>query len=200
MKNEISLYKVKVIVLLIILFAVLIGIILWTSYFLNRTRYGSDYSTLESESEEDITALKADMTNMLSMMKTMLVLIIVIAVLLGAIIIYNLGILSYTEKQYQFATLKVLGFKDKNIKKIFIKQNNWIAIVSIILGLPAGYYVTDWLFKTAIEEHYDFGASITIRTYIIASIGTFVVSYIVSRCLARKVSNIDMVSSLKGNE
>ena len=58
MKNEISLYKVKVIVLLIILFAVLIGIILWTSYFLNRTRYGSDYSTLESESEEDITALK----------------------------------------------------------------------------------------------------------------------------------------------
>ena len=47
------------------------------------------------------------------MMKTMLILIISIAVLLGGIIIYNLGILSYTEKQYQFATLKVLGFNDK---------------------------------------------------------------------------------------
>ena len=50
---------------------------------------------------------------MLSMMKKMIVLIIFIAAVLGIIIIYNLGILSYTEKQYQFATLKVLGFSDK---------------------------------------------------------------------------------------
>ena len=149
---------------------------------------------------QDIEALKDGMKDMLSMMETMLVLIIGIAILLGAIIIYNLGILSYTEKEYQFATLKVLGFKDRQIKKIFIKQNNWIAIVSIIIGLPLGFYLTDWLFKTAIEEHYDFGASINILTYIIASIGTFMVSYIVSKFLARKVKNIDMVSSLKGNE
>ena len=149
---------------------------------------------------QDIDALEEGMTNMLSMMKTMLILIIIIAILLGSIIIYNLGILSFSEKQYQFATLKVLGFKDKQIKNIFIKQNNWIAIVSIILGSPLGFYLTDWLFKTAIEEHYDFGASITIRTYIIAAIGTFLVSYIVSRFLSRKITSIDMVSSLKGNE
>lgn len=145
-------------------------------------------------------SLKEGMTGMLSMMKTMLVLIIGIAVLLGAIIIYNLGILSFSEKQYQFATLKVLGFKDNKIKNIFIKQNNWIAIFSIIIGLPLGFYLTDWLFKTAIEEHYDFGAYILTKTYIISAIGTFVVSYLVSKFLARKIKNIDMVSSLKGNE
>ena len=149
---------------------------------------------------QDKNALKEGMSNMLDTMRKMIYLIIFIAVILGAIIIYNLGILSYTEKQYQFATLKVLGFKDKKIKNIFIKQNNWIAIISIILGLPLGYYLTDWLFKTAIEEHYDFGASIKPITYVIASIGTFVVSYLVSRFLARKVKSIDMVSSLKGNE
>ncbi len=149
---------------------------------------------------QDINALEEGMTNMLSMMKEMIILIIAVAIILGAIIIYNLGILSYTEKQYQFATLKVLGFKDKQIKKIFIKQNNWIAIASLIIGLPAGYYLTDWLFKTAIEEHYDFGASIQPLTYVIAAVGTFVASYIVSRYLARKIKNIDMVSSLKGNE
>ena len=137
---------------------------------------------------------------MLSMMKTMLILIISIAILLGGIIIYNLGILSYTEKQYQFATLKVLGFKDKQIESIFIKQNNWVAIISIIFGLPLGFYLTDWLFKTAIEEHYDFGASITIKTYILSALGTFIVSYLVSKFLARKIKKIDMVSSLKGNE
>ena len=149
---------------------------------------------------QDKEALKDGMKGMLSMMKTMLVLIIGIAVLLGSIIIYNLGILSYTEKQYQFSTLKVLGFKDKQIENIFIKQNNWIAILSIILGLPLGFYLTDWLFKTAIEEHYDFGAYITTKTYVIAAIGTFIVSLVVSKFLARKIKKIDMVTSLKGNE
>lgn len=149
---------------------------------------------------QDKNSLKDGMTGMLSMMKSMLTLIIGVAVLLGGVIIYNLGILSYSEKQYQFATLKVLGFKDKKIKKIFIKQNNWIAIISIIIGLPLGYYLTDWLFKTAIEEHYDFGAHILTQTYIISAIGTFLVSYIVSKFLARKIKSIDMVSSLKGNE
>ena len=149
---------------------------------------------------QNIDSLKDGMNNVLSMMKTMLVLIIGVAILLGTVIIYNLGILSYTEKQYQFATLKVLGFKDKKIKNIFVKQNNWIAVISIIIGLPLGYYLTDWLFKTAVEEHYDFGANITIRTYILSAIGTFLVSYIVSKFMARKIKNIDMVSSLKGNE
>ena len=152
------------------------------------------------ETIQGIESLKDGMTSMLSMMKTMLVLIIGIAILLGAIIIYNLGILSYTEKQYQFATLKVLGFKDKQIKNIFIKQNNWIAIISIIIGVPLGYYLTDWLFQTAIEEHYDFNAFITLRTYIISIVGTYVISYLVSKFLARKIKNIDMVTSLKGNE
>ena len=152
------------------------------------------------ETIQDIDNLKEGMEGMLSMMKTMLVLIIGIAVLLGFIIIYNLGILSYTEKQYQFATLKVLGFDDKQIRNIFIKQNNWIAVISIILGLPLGFYLTDFLFKTAIEEHYDFGASITLKTYVISAIGTFVVSYLTSRFLSRKIKTIDMVTSLKGNE
>lgn len=152
------------------------------------------------ETIQNIDNLKESMNSLLSMMKTMLVLIIIIAVILGIVIIYNLGILSYTEKQYQFATLKVLGFEDKQIKNVFVKQNNWIAIVSIIIGLPLGYYLTDWLFKTAIEEHFDFGANITIRTYIISAVGTFVVSYLISKVLARKIKNIDMVSCLKGNE
>ena len=168
---------------------------LYTNIDLNNTNEIKNVETIQ-----DIDNLKDGMTGMLSMMKTMLVLIIGIAVLLGGIIIYNLGILSYTEKEYQFATLKVLGFKDNQIKNIFIKQNNWIAIVSIIFGLPMGYYLTDWLFKTAIEEHYDFGAFIEIKTYIIAAIGTFIVSYLVSRFLARKIKKIDMVTSLKGNE
>lgn len=149
---------------------------------------------------QDINELKNSLESMLSMMKSMIMLIIVFAIGLGAIIIYNMGILSYSEKQYQFATLKVLGFSDKKIRKIFVQQNNWITILSIIIGLPTGYYMTSWIFKSVIADNYDFSAYINLSTYLIAIVGTILVSTIVSRILSKKVNKIDMVSSLKANE
>lgn len=149
---------------------------------------------------QDINELKNGLESMLSMMKSMIMLIIVFAIGLGAIIIYNMGILSYSEKQYQFATLKVLGFSDKKIRKIFVQQNNWITLLSIIIGLPTGYYMTSWIFKSVIADNYDFSAYINLSTYLIAIIGTILVSIIVSRMLSKKVNKIDMVSSLKANE
>ena len=149
---------------------------------------------------QDINELKNSLESMLSMMKSMIMLIIVFAIGLGAIIIYNMGILSYSEKQYQFATLKVLGFNDKKIRKIFVQQNNWITILSIIIGLPTGYYMTSWIFKSVIADNYDLSAYINLSTYLIAIIGTILVSIIVSRMLSKKVNKIDMVSSLKANE
>lgn len=149
---------------------------------------------------QDINELKNGLESMLSMMKSMIILIIVFAIGLGAIIIYNMGILSYSEKQYQFATLKVLGFSDKKIKKIFVEQNSWITILSIIIGLPTGYYMTSWIFKSVIADNYDFSAYINLSTYLIAIIGTYLVSFIVSKMLSKKINKIDMVSSLKANE
>lgn len=149
---------------------------------------------------QDIDELKNSLESMLSMMKSMIMLIIVFAIGLGAIIIYNMGILSYSEKQYQFATLKVLGFNDKKIRKIFVQQNNWITVLSIIIGLPTGYYMTSWIYESVIADNYDFSAYINLSTYLIAIIGTILVSIIVSRMLSKKVNKIDMVSSLKANE
>lgn len=149
---------------------------------------------------QDINELKNSLESMLSMMKSMIMLIIVFAIGLGAIIIYNMGILSYSEKQYQFATLKVLGFSDKKIRKIFVQQNNWITVLSIIIGLPTGYYMTSWIYESVIADNYDLSAYINLSTYLIAIIGTILVSIIVSRMLSKKVNKIDMVSSLKANE
>lgn len=149
---------------------------------------------------QDINELKNSLESMLSMMKSMIMLIIVFAIGLGAIIIYNMGILSYSEKQYQFATLKVLGFNDKKIRKIFVQQNNWITVLSIIIGLPTGYYMTSWIYESVIADNYDLSVYINLSTYLIAIIGTILVSIIVSRMLSKKVNKIDMVSSLKANE
>lgn len=149
---------------------------------------------------QDINKLEEGMLDMINTMKTMIILIIIVAAILGGVIIYNLGILSFAEKQYQFATLKVLGFKDKKIKKIYIKQNNWITYIAIIIGVPLGFYMTDFIFKMALSDTYDFSAKINLVSYLYAIFGTYIVSFIVSKFLARKVNKIDMVTSLKGNE
>ena len=149
---------------------------------------------------QNIEELKNTINSMLSMMRKMIIIIIAFAILLGVIIIYNMGILSYSEKEYQFATLKVLGFESEKIKKIFTLQNSIICVISIAIGLVLGYTLTSYLFKVCLDENYDFEVHIEFLTYVIASIGTYLVSYIVSRRLAKRVDTIDMVSSLKANE
>ena len=168
---------------------------LYTNYDLKNVKEINNVSLIQ-----DLNSLKEGMETMLSMMKKMILLIIVFAILLGSIIIYNMGILSYNEKQYQFSTLKVLGFKDKSIRKIFIKQNILITILSVMIGLPSGKYLTKWIFKACLDEAYDFGVYINISTYVIATVMTLLVSYIVSVRLAKNVNKIDMVKSLKSNE
>ena len=149
---------------------------------------------------QNIDELKDAISNMLSMMRKMIIIIIVFAILLGVVIIYNMSILSFSEKTYQFATLKVLGFDNRRIRKIFSLQNSWICILSILIGLPVGYGLTSYLFKVCLDENYDFGVHIEWWTYVSAAVVTYLVSYLISRYLSRNVNNIDMVSSLKGNE
>ena len=149
---------------------------------------------------QDKAAIESGMNSMLNTMKTMIVLLIVVAAILGSVIIYNLGVLSFTEKQYQFSTLKVLGFSDKRIRKVYVKQNNWITFISIILGLPLGFLLLDVIFKMALSDAYDMYAYIKPLSYLIAVFGTFIISFSTSFVLAKKVNKIDMVTSLKGNE
>ena len=168
---------------------------LYTNYDLSDTKTIAGVETIQS-----ISNLREGIESMLETTKTMVVILIVVSVILAYVIIYNLGILSFAEKQYQFATLKVLGFKDKQIKKIFVKQNIWLSIVGILTGLPLGYIMIDYIFKAALGENYDFPAMISVPSYIYAAIGSFVVALVVNKILSRKVKTIDMVSSLKGNE
>ena len=169
--------------------------VVYTDEDLSNTKTIDGVDTVQS-----IATLKQGMESMLKTVQMIIVLLIVVSAILGFVIIYNLGILSFTEKQYQFATLKVLGFKDKQIKDIFVKQNLWLTVAGIVLGLPLGFWMLDYIFKSALGDNYDFNAHINLISYLYATIGSFVVSVVVNKVLSRKVKRIDMVSSLKGNE
>ena len=167
----------------------------YTNYDLNGVKDIPGVSTIQT-----VNGLKDGMLSMLGMMYSLIAVLIVVSVILASVIIYNLGSLSFGEKEYQFATLKVLGFKYKQIKSIFIKQNLWIAIVAVIIAIPAGNFMTDYIFKNAIGDTYDFSAMIKPITFILSAVGAYIVSYICNQLLGRKIKKIDMVTSLKGNE
>ncbi len=147
-----------------------------------------------------IETIREQMDIMLEMISSMIVLFIVISAVLGFIIIYNMGILALSEKMYQFATLKVLGFRFSRLAKIYTQQNLWLTIVGIILGLPLGFEFTDYLFKYAIGDEYDFFANINASAYLIAAVGTLIIMFITSLALSVNLKKIDMVESLKANE
>jgi len=149
---------------------------------------------------QSIDSIKDSFEQMTSTMITVIGMLAVIAALLGAVIIWNMGILSFSEKDYQFATLKVLGFSDQKIARIFILQNIWIAIAAIIIGTPLGYLLNIYIFTSVIDESYDVNIYIKFTTYVLSIVSVFALTVIVSKFLTRRVKKIDMVKSLKMSE
>ncbi|MCQ2433379.1 MAG: ABC transporter permease, partial [Clostridia bacterium] len=96
----------------------------------------SDVSSIGgADSIQSVEQIRDGFLSMMDVMDSVILLLVVISVILAFVIIYNLGIMSFTEKQYQFATIKVLGFTNSKIRKIYMMQNNWISIAGILLGL-----------------------------------------------------------------
>ncbi len=121
------------------------------------------------------------------------------AVILGLIVLYNLGIMSYTERYREMATLKVVGFKDKQIGRLLISQNLWVTLVGAIIGIPLGAGTLTFLLK-ALASEYEMRAVISVWTVLATIAITFLVSLTVSVLVSRKNKKIDMVEALKGAE
>lgn len=135
----------------------------------------------------------------LSLMRTMVALLIVAAVILGIVVLYNLGVMSYTERYREMATLKVVGFKNKQIGRILIGQNLWLTLIGIIFGIPAGVGVLQYLL-TALAKEYEMVLSLGFKTFAVSILLTFGVSLLVGLMVSNKNKKIDMVEALKGQE
>ena len=121
------------------------------------------------------------------------------AILLGAVVLYNFGIMSNTERYREMATLKVVGFKDKKIGRLLIDQNMWLSLTGVVIGIPLGILTLDYLLKTLAGE-YEMSLTVSAVAYIISVMLTFGMSLPVSLMVARKNKKIDMVEALKGAE
>lgn len=157
------------------------------------------------DSLSNITAIQyqEDLLNsfegLLEAMVLMIIILVLGAVILGGVILYNLGVLSYYERYYEFSTLKVLGFKDQQIQKILVQQNVWLSGLGILLGLPCGYLLIEYMLST-IQDSMDIIVYISFPSYLYAIVGTLFISWVISIIISRRIKHIDMVSSLKAND
>ena len=135
----------------------------------------------------------------MDLMNKMIWLLVIAAVILGIVVLYNLGVMSYTERYREMATLKVVGFRDSKIGRLLISQNLWLTVLGILIGIPAGVGVLQYLL-TALASEYELKLVLGLPTWLVSILLTFGVSLIVGLMVARKNRHIDMVAALKTAE
>ena len=135
----------------------------------------------------------------MDLMNKMIWLLVLAAVILGIVVLYNLGVMSYTERYREMATLKVVGFMDARIGKLLIGQNLWLTVLGILIGAPAGVGVLQYLL-TALASEYELKLMLGPVTWLVSILLTFGVSLAVGVMIARRNRNIDMVAALKTEE
>ena len=136
---------------------------------------------------------------MIGMMDASVALMVVAALVLGIIVLYNLGVMSYTERFREMATLKVVGFKDRKIGTLLIGQNLWLSVLGVAIGIPGGY-ATLKVMLDALCSEYEMRAVIAPGTYLVSVALTVGMSLLVSAMVSRKNRKINMVEALKGTE
>ena len=125
--------------------------------------------------------------------------LIFFASLLAVVVLYNLGLLSFTEIEREIATLKVLGFKTKALRKLLLTQNLWFTTIGYLLGIPVGYYILKIMWESSGDSFYIL-PSISLMNLVITAIITFSLSILVNLMFSRKIKKLDMVESLKSAE
>lgn len=149
--------------------------------------------------KQDKDTIMATYDTFMEIMNFIVLIFVAAAIILGTVVLYNLGVMSYVERHRELATLKVLGFRDKHIGKLLISQNVWLTVVGVLIGLPAGVGVL-YVLITSLVSEYELSLTLGMLTYSVSILLTFGVSLVVGWMVARKNKKIDMVEALKGAE
>ena len=156
-----------------------------------------NYSAVKTaNSLKDMTSSWDELTEA---MWLLIYILIFFASLLAVVVLYNLGLLSFTEIEREIATLKVLGFKTGSLRRLLLTQNLWFTAIGFLLGIPIGYYILKIMWESSGDSFYIL-PSITITNLVLTALITFALSILVNLMFSRKIKNLDMVESLKGVE
>ena len=144
-----------------------------------------------------IATLRDNFTDSMEAIDYAVVIIITAAAALAFVVLYNLTNINITERVRELATLKVLGFFDREVTAYVYRENLFLTLFGIVLGLVMGRFLHAWMVLTVEVELVMFGRAAPLYAYVLAAGLTVVFSVAVNVAAHFKLKKVDMVESLK---
>ncbi|HHZ06673.1 MAG TPA: FtsX-like permease family protein [Clostridiales bacterium] len=145
---------------------------------------------------KSITAVK-DMMNSLNIIVYVM---IFCAGALAFVVLYNLTNINIAERTREIATIKVLGFYNREVSAYVYRENIVLTVVGIVAGLVIGTALSGFIVQTAEVDRVMFGRDIGVTTYLYAIGLTALFALLVNGFMYFKMKVISMVDSLKSIE
>jgi len=147
-----------------------------------------------------LAMLEDRLSDMLGVLDRVIVVLTISAGMLTFIVLYSLNSINIEERRRELATIKVLGFYDKELAAYIYRENILLSIVGIGLGVLFGILLHHYLITTVEIDMVMFGRNINASSYLRSIVLTGVFAAIVNFVMFFKLKKINMVESLKSVE
>ena len=144
-----------------------------------------------------IATIRDSFTDSMNAINYAVVIIILAAAALAFVVLYNLTNINITERTRELATLKVLGFYDRETTAYVYRENVFLTLFGIVLGLVLGRFLHAWMVVTVEVDLVMFGRTAPLYAYLLAAALTVVFSVVVNIAAHFRLKKVDMVESLK---
>lgn len=160
-------------------------------------KFGENFDSIKSVTSID--KMEESWDQIITAVMMMVYVVTFVAVALAILVLYNLGILSFTEMEREIATLKVLGFKTNSLRKLLLTQNVIFTAIGFILGIPLGFYFMTLMMNAAGDSLY-YIPTLTWGNILLSAVITFAISIGVNLLFSDKINDLNMVEALKDVE
>lgn len=147
-----------------------------------------------------IESIYASVWDSLSILNYVVLVLILGSGMLTFVVMLNLTNINIGERMRELATLRVLGFYDKEMYDYIFRENNALSVIGAFVGLLFGKIMHLFVIRTCEVDMVMFVRSAKPLSYVYAFALTIVFSLIVNLLMRPKVRAIDMVESLKSAE
>lgn len=147
-----------------------------------------------------VSSFTKRMSEMVNSLNYVVVILIVSAGLLAFVVLYNLQNVNISERIRELATIKVLGFYDKEVYSYVTRETVLLTIIGIALGLVGGYFLNSFILGTCEIDMLRFNRVVNPISYIYSIAITAGFSIIVNIVTYFSLKKINMIESLKSIE
>lgn len=138
--------------------------------------------------------------DMIQSLNMVVYVLIICAGALAFVVLYNLTNINIAERVREIATIKVLGFYNKEVSAYVYRENIVLTIAGILLGLVMGVFLTDFIVQTVEIDNIMFGRGMEPMSFLWAIGLTALFSLLVNWLMYYKMKAVSMVESLKSIE